>query len=110
MANKRFTCYVLRYVTYNGVHKESFGVAEILEDQDQHAASQFGLKWHLQKPRVCMAGAVAHSLVIEPLNKPMSESNATCKKLSTPHAHWQRIAVPEGRALRVRTLVNSIHR
>ena len=72
MANKSFTCYVLRYVTHNRVYKDDYGVVEILEGQDQQAACEFRLKWHLRKPRACMADAVVDTLVIEALGKPMS--------------------------------------
>ena len=73
---KLFTCYVLRYVTHNRVHKEYYGVVEILQGKDVRAACDFRLDWHLRKPRACMAGAVASSLVLDPLGTPMSESNA----------------------------------
>jgi len=76
MPTRRFTCYILRYVTHNRVHKEYYGVVEILQDQDQKSACDFRLKWHLQKPRVCMDGAVVDSMVIEHLGGPLSERNA----------------------------------
>lgn len=73
---RRFTCYVLRFVTFAREHREYYGVTELRRSQDQDEACQVRKKYHLLKPLGCMARGVADSFEIRPLGRPLSEENA----------------------------------
>ena len=72
---KRYTCYVLRFVTIDREHREYYGSTELLRSQSQSEACEQRLGWHLLKPLGCMARGVADTFQIEPLGHVLSESN-----------------------------------
>jgi hypothetical protein len=72
---RKFTCYVLRFVTFDREHREYYGETEMVRSQDQDEACQVRKKYHLLKPLGCMARGVPESFEIWPLGRPLSEEN-----------------------------------
>ena len=73
---RRFTCYVLNFVTVDREPHEYYGETELIGPQDQNEACQVRLEYHFLKPLGCMAIGVADSFEITPLGRPLSEVNA----------------------------------
>lgn len=75
MALSKHTCYVLRFVTYDGEAREYFGETEIRGTQTPKQACSIRLRYHLTKPLEAMARGVQSSFDIEAMGRPLSKKN-----------------------------------
>jgi hypothetical protein len=75
MASRKFTCYVLKFVTVDREPREYYGQTELKRSRTQEEACEVRMQYHLSKPLHCLERGVRSSFEIEALGRPMSKHN-----------------------------------
>jgi len=108
MASRKFTCYLLKFVTVDGELREYYGQTEVKRSQTPEEACEARMRYRLSKPLDCLKRGVRSSFEIEALGRPMLKHNVLLQEAINTAAALKSDASVRGACFSCRVLGSNL--